>query len=56
MVNPVALVLLFATPPDQTTLPRHPDPDPVTRQSTRDGAPGVDVVTLRIEPLNQKIV
>ena len=39
MVNPVALVLLFATPPDQTTLPRHPDPDPVTRQSTRDGAP-----------------
>lgn len=39
MVNPVALVLLFATPPDQTTLPRHPDPDPVTRQATREGTP-----------------
>ncbi len=39
MVQPVALVLLLAAPPEQTTLPRHPDPDPVSRQAGRDGTP-----------------
>jgi hypothetical protein len=40
MVTPVALLLLFAnTPPDQTTLPRHPDPEPVERNAQRDGTP-----------------
>jgi hypothetical protein len=40
MLTPVALLLLFAnTPPDQTTLPRHPDPDPVERNAQRDGTP-----------------
>ena len=34
MISPVALVLLLAAQsPEQTTLPRHPDPDPVTQQS-----------------------
>lgn len=38
MISPVALVLLLAAQsPDQTTLPRHPDPDPVTQQSSRTG-------------------
>ena len=38
MISPVALVLLLAAQsPDQTTLPRHPDPDPVEQQSSREG-------------------
>jgi len=40
MLSTVALLLMFAdAPPDQTTLPRHPDPDPVEQQSNRDGEP-----------------
>ena len=40
MLMPVALLLLFAdAPPDQTTLPRHPDPDPVEHHAQRDGMP-----------------
>jgi hypothetical protein len=35
----VALLLLANAPPDQTTLPRHPDPDPVEHQAQRDGTP-----------------
>ncbi len=38
MISPVALVLLLAAQsPEQTTLPRHPDPDPVAQQSSREG-------------------
>jgi hypothetical protein len=40
MMSSVALLLLLAnTPPDQTTLPRHPDPDPVEQRTQRDGTP-----------------
>jgi len=40
MLSTVALMLLFAdAPPDQTTLPRHPDPDPVERKANREGEP-----------------
>ena len=40
MLMHVALLLLFAdAPQDQTTLPRHPDPDPVEQQAQRDGTP-----------------
>ena len=40
MLMHVALLLLFAdTSPDQATLPRHPDPDPVEQQAQRDGTP-----------------
>jgi predicted outer membrane protein len=35
----VALLLLANAPPDQTTLPRHPDPDPVEQHAQRDGTP-----------------
>jgi len=35
----LALLLLANAPPDQTTLPRHPDPDPVEQQVQRDGTP-----------------
>src|SRR3569832_1679015 len=39
MLPTVALLLLANAPPDQTTLPRHPDPDPVEHQAQRDGTP-----------------
>ncbi|HET9861977.1 MAG TPA: DUF4142 domain-containing protein [Steroidobacteraceae bacterium] len=40
MALPVALLMLLAGPQqDQTTLPRHPDPDPVEGQAHRDGTP-----------------
>jgi len=39
MLNTVALLLLANAPPDPTTLPRHPDPDPVEHQTQRDGTP-----------------
>ena len=41
MFNPVALLLLFANTPAQetTTLPRHPDPDPMEQQAARAGTP-----------------
>jgi predicted outer membrane protein len=40
MLSSIALVLLFAnTPAEQTTLPRHPDPDPVEQHATREGTP-----------------
>jgi hypothetical protein len=39
MLSTVALLLLANAPPDQTTLPRHPDPDPVENQAQRDGTP-----------------
>jgi|SRR5262245_23265233 len=40
MLMPVALLLLFAeAPPDQTTLPRHPDPDRVEQPAQREGTP-----------------
>jgi hypothetical protein len=40
MMSSVALLLLLAnTPPDQTTPPRHPDPDPVEQRAQRDGTP-----------------
>src|SRR5215467_12419851 len=40
MLLHVALLLMFAdAPPDQTTLPRHPDPDPVEHHEQRDGTP-----------------
>jgi hypothetical protein len=40
LIHSVALLLLWAnTPPDQTTLPRHPDPDPVEQRAQRDGTP-----------------
>jgi len=35
----VLLVFLAEAPAGQTTLPRHPDPDPVTQQTTRPGEP-----------------
>ena len=39
MITVTLAMLLAGTPPDATTLPRHPDPDPVTQQATRTGAP-----------------
>jgi hypothetical protein len=39
MLSTVALLLLANAPPDQTTLPRHPDPDPVEHRAQRDGTP-----------------
>lgn len=39
MFPTVALLLLANAPQDQTTLPRHPDPDPVEHQAQRDGTP-----------------
>ena len=34
------MLLLWAnTPPERTTLPRHPDPDPVEQHAQRDGTP-----------------
>jgi hypothetical protein len=39
MLSTVALLLLAHAPQDQTTLPRHPDPDPVEQQAQRDGTP-----------------
>lgn len=40
MLSAIASLLLLANTPDsQTTLPRHPDPDPGTHQSKRDGEP-----------------
>ena len=39
MFHTVALLLLANAPPDQTTLPRHPDPDPVEQHAQRDGKP-----------------
>lgn len=40
MLLHVALLLMFAdAPPEQTTLPRHPDPDPVEHQQQREGTP-----------------
>jgi len=33
------LILLAEAPASQTTLPRHPDPDPVEQQTTRQGTP-----------------
>jgi len=42
MIYAVALAvatLLAAQAPEQTTLPRHPDPDPVTEHGSREGTP-----------------
>jgi predicted outer membrane protein len=40
MLTTFALALLYAgSPPDQTTLPRHPNPDSVQRQDPSEGAP-----------------
>jgi uncharacterized protein DUF4142 len=40
MLSTIALLMMFAdAPPAQTTLPRHPDPDPVEQQATRQGEP-----------------
>jgi predicted outer membrane protein len=39
MWSTFALLLMANAPPDQTTLPRHPDPDPVEHQAQRDGTP-----------------
>ena len=39
MLSTVALLLFANAPQDQTTLPRHPDPDPVEHQAQRDGTP-----------------
>lgn len=40
MLNAMALIIFLAeAPASQTTLPRHPDPDPVTQQATRQGEP-----------------
>lgn len=39
MLYTVALLLMANAAPDQTTLPRHPDPDPVEHQAQRDGTP-----------------
>jgi hypothetical protein len=39
MLSTVALLLFAFAPQDQTTLPRHPDPDPVEQQAQRDGTP-----------------
>jgi len=39
MLNAMTLLILLAEAPSQTTLPRHPDPDPVEQQTTREGVP-----------------
>lgn len=39
MLSTVALLLLANAAQDRTTLPRHPDPDPVEHQAQRDGTP-----------------
>jgi len=39
MLNAMALMIFLAEAPATTTLPRHPDPDPVTQQSSRPGEP-----------------
>jgi len=39
MLGTLALLLMANAPADQTTLPRHPDPDPVEHQAQRDGTP-----------------
>jgi predicted outer membrane protein len=39
MLTVATLLLLANAPTDQTTLPRHPDPDPVEHQAQRDGTP-----------------
>jgi predicted outer membrane protein len=39
MLAVATLLLLAGAPTDQTTLPRHPDPDPVAQQARRDGEP-----------------
>ena len=35
----IAALLLFAAPESQPTLPRHPDPEAVAKQDTREGVP-----------------
>lgn len=39
MITLTLTLLLAGTAPDQTTLPRHPDPDPVEARASREGAP-----------------
>jgi hypothetical protein len=39
MITVTLALLLAGTAPDQTTLPRHPDPDPVESRAVREGAP-----------------
>ena len=39
LLHVALLLMLAAAPPDQTTLPRHPDPDPVEHHAQRDGTP-----------------
>jgi predicted outer membrane protein len=39
MLTIAAILLLAASPESQTTLPRHPDPDAVAKQPTREGEP-----------------
>lgn len=39
MITLTMAMLLAGAAVDQTTLPRHPDPDPVQQQQTRDGVP-----------------
>jgi len=39
MLDAMTLMILLAEAPSQTTLPRHPDPDPVKQQTTRQGTP-----------------
>jgi len=37
MLDAMALMIFLAEAPQTTTLPRHPDPDPVSQQATREG-------------------
>jgi predicted outer membrane protein len=39
MLAVATLLLLASAADDQTTLPRHPDPDPIEHQAQRDGEP-----------------
>jgi hypothetical protein len=39
MITVTLAMLLAGATPDQTTLPRHPDPDPVESHATRTGTP-----------------
>jgi hypothetical protein len=39
MLNALTVMVLLAEAPSQTTLPRHPDPDPVEQKATREGTP-----------------
>jgi hypothetical protein len=39
MLSALVLTLFLAEAPSRTTLPRHPDPDPVQGQETRSGEP-----------------